>query len=228
MATSTDQTKAATKREEVVKGSESMTEEVEEEVLPDERKVTFRTPGFSRMSTQWSGPDREVVNSARDAVQGRLLKDYADVYTLLHRIYEKVRLPEVDGDGVKVTDQFGLTVWQRDSQTGDYIEDWSELTHREKEDFLFTVTTRLVEWEQRAADAWGEAMLAKAKWEERFAIGYDEPMGSLTVDDRKAKGNKAAADERYFAIYLSWYSRQAEALVRSVERLGQRIKDTMQ
>lgn len=227
MARSTDITKAQTKHEVVRDASDKLEEHVDEEVLPEERKVQFRTPGFSRMSTQWSGPDRTVVQAAKAAVEGRLLEDFGDVYRILHRIYDKVRMPEVDADGVKVTDQWGFPVWQRD-ETGDYIEDWSELTLKEKEDFLFTVTTRLVEWEQRAADAWGEAMLAKAKWEERFAIGYDAPMGSLTVDDRKAKANKDSTDERYFAIYLSWYSRQAEALVRSVERLGQRIKDTMQ
>jgi hypothetical protein len=81
-------------------------------------------------------------------------------------------------------------------------------------------------WEQRAADAWGEAMFAKAQWEERFAIDYDAPFTG-TIEDRTAKGNIGAREERYFAIFLSLYSRKADAVVRSLALLGQRLKDSM-
>jgi hypothetical protein len=37
-----------------------------------------------------------------------------------------------------------------------------------------------------------------------------------------------AADERYFAIFESVLSRKADAIVRSMERLSQRLKDVMQ
>ena len=69
-------------------------------------------------------------------------------------------------------------------------------------------------------------MFAKAQWEERFSIAFDAPM-SGTVDDRRAAGNIDAREERYFAIFLSLYSRKADSIVRSMELLSQRLRDSM-
>ena len=91
---------------------------------------------------------------------------------------------------------------------------------------MVDLTINLVFWEQRAADAWGESMFAKASWEERQAIGYDAPTRG-TVDDRHAKGTIDSREERYFAILQAYRSRKADAMVRSMERLAQRLKDSM-
>ena len=39
--------------------------------------------------------------------------------------------------------------------------------------------------------------VARAAWEERFAISYDAPLAG-TIDDRTAVGRIESADERYF------------------------------
>ena len=77
-----------------------------------------------------------------------------------------------------------------------------------------------------SSDAWGEAMFAKAMWEETFSIGYSASV-SGTIDDRTAAGRIGAAEERYFAIFMTLYSRKAEAITRSMALLGQRLKDTL-
>lgn len=205
--------------------SEEADETVDPDVLPEERKRTFRTPGFSRMQLDWRGDDRDVVMRARDAVEGRVQEQFVDAFQVMYQVYDAVRTPEVDVNGEKKVDRWGLTVWKR-TASGDYEEDWSRLTRQERENLLFTITTRLWDWEQRSADAWGEAMMAKAKWEERYAIEYDAPSAG-TMDDRKARGNMNATDERYFAIFVTWYSKRAEAIVGSMERMGQRLKDSL-
>ena len=48
---------------------ESLTEPPETEVLPEERGRSFRTPGFSRMRTDWRGDDRAIIRRAQDAVE---------------------------------------------------------------------------------------------------------------------------------------------------------------
>lgn len=197
----------------------------ETEVLPDEREIRFQTPGFSRMRLDWQGEDREVIKRARDAVEGRLLRNFASAYQVMYEVYELVRTPEVDENGEVVRDRYGFPLW-RQTVSGDYEEDWSKLTRDQRERFMFTLTTRLFEWSALAADAWGEAMFSKARWEERFSVAFDAPM-SGTVDDRKAKGHIGAAEDRYFALYLTLYSRQADAIVRSMELLAQRLKDAM-
>lgn len=206
--------------------SEEADKTVDPEVLPEERKRTFRTPGFSRMQLDWQGDDRDVVQRARDAVEGRIQEQFVDAFQVMYQVYDAVRTPEVDPEtGEKKVDRWGLTIWKR-TPSGDYEEDWSRLTRQERENLLFIITTRLWDWEQRSADAWGEAMMAKAKWEERFAIEYDKPSAG-TMDDRRARGNIGATEERYFAIFVTWYSKRAEAVVNTMGLVGQRLKDSL-
>jgi hypothetical protein len=178
------------------------------------------------MRLDWSSDDRDVLIRAKSTAEGRLQREFPEVYRLLYRVYNVVRAPEVDlKTGEIHTDQWGLPVWKKD-QVGSYLEDFSKLGIREKEDILFTITTHLVEWQQLAADAWGEAMFSKAQWEERFSIGYDAPM-SGTIEARTAAGRLDSREERYFAIFISLYSRKADALISSLTLLAQRIKDSM-
>lgn len=77
---------------------------------------------------------------------------------------------------------------------------------------------------------WMDAIMARARFEEHFAISYDELRGTAsrtTVDDRKAYGNVEAAQDRYQAIYLTALSKRSAALVKSMERLSQRLKDVL-
>lgn len=194
--------------------------------LPEEREKTFRTPGFARMRLDWSTEDRKIIQHAQGVVEGRIIENFIDAYQVMHEIYDLVRTPEMDPETGEIkVDQWGFREWKR-TPSGSYEEDWSKLTLKEKERFLFTITTRLFDWEQRAANAWGEAMFAKAAFEERFSIAFDAPMHG-TVDDRRAKGNIDAREERYFAIFLTLFSRKADSIVRTVGLIGQRIKDSM-
>lgn len=193
--------------------------------LPEERARTFRTPGFARMRITWAPQDRAIISQALAAVEGRILNSFGDAYQVMHELFEIVRTPETNPDGSVKRDQWGFTVWAR-TPSGGWEEDFTRLTTKQRENFLFQITTRIFDWEQRAADVWGEAMFAKAAWEERFSIGFDAPM-SGTVDDRRAAGNLDAREERYFAIFASLYSRRADAIVRSMNLLGQRLKDSL-
>ncbi len=185
----------------------------------------FSTPGFARMRTEWRGPEGEVVRGAIRAVDDRIVETFADAYALMHEVFEVVRQPQVNLDGEAIVDRFGFPVWKR-TPAGGWVEDWTQLTPRQRENFLFQITTRLFDWEQRAADIWGEAMFARVQWEEQFAIKFDAPM-SGTEADRTAVGRTGSIDERYFALYVSLYSRKADALVRTMSLLGQRLKDAL-
>ena len=191
---------------------------------PEPKK--WRTPGFQRMRLDWRSDDRGILNRAKTSVEARLAREFPDAYQLMYQVFDVVRNPVVDPQTGEITlDHFGLPVWER-NLAGGFVEDFSKLGYKQKENFLFTITTHLFEWQQLAADAWGEAMFAKAQWEERFAIGFDAPR-SGTDQRRTAVGRIDARDERYFALFISMYSRKADSLVRSMELLGQRLKDSM-
>lgn len=193
--------------------------------IPEERNFTFRTPGFSRMRFEWRTEDHMIVTTAQQAVERRIIDLFPDAYQVMYEVYEVVRTQMEDQQGNPLFDNLKLPIWKR-KPSGAWEEDFTKLSLKQKEHFLFKITTNLFAWEQQAADLWGEAMFAKAQWEERFAIAFDAPM-SGTVDDRRAAGNIDAAEERYFAIFLSLLSRKADAVVRSLALLGQRLKDSM-
>jgi hypothetical protein len=70
-------------------------------------------------------------------------------------------------------------------------------------------------------------MYAKVIWEQQFSSGYDDlPSGSKdTIEGRTARAKMVAAEDQFLAIFKTYYSRKADAIVRSMERLSQRIKD---
>jgi hypothetical protein len=205
----------------------ALTEPVEDAVLPEERERIFQTPGFSRMRIDWRGDDAAMMQRIKSTVEGAILNHFADAYAVMNDLYDVVREPVVnEATGEVAVDQFGFVQHQR-SPTGAFIEDWSRLTTRQREDFLYRITTALFAWEQRAADLWGEAMFAKAIWTERFATEYDRPQGRATVEARTALANMGSAEDRYFAIFTSMLSRKADAVVRTMTLIAQRIKDTL-
>lgn len=190
---------------------------------------TSLTPAFARMRTDWNSPDRAVISQMRQAVNLLIQQQFADVFDIFYQIYALVREPEVDqATGEVRTNELGVPVWQRNPATGSYIEDWSRLGLREREQFLFRLTTGLFRWEQLSVDIWGEAMFARAAFEEGFSVSYEElPGDKPTIEDRTARARIRAAEYRYRAVYHSYLSKRAEAVVRSAERLAQRLKDVM-
>lgn len=181
---------------------------------------TTLTPTFRRMRTDWNAPDRDVINQMRTAIDMVIQQRFWDWYELRFRIYDLVR--SRDGDK---TDEHGLPEWRRNSDGG-YVEDWSKVTGREREDWLYRLTTSMSRWEEVAADMWGEALFAKAHFEEAFSAGYEElDNPRATIEDRTARARLRAAEHRYRAVYMSYLSKRADMVVKSAERLGQRIKD---
>ena len=196
-----------------------------EEIPAEVESKKWKTPGFQKMRLDWRSDDRDSLVRMKGAVDRAIMKQFGEVYQILNTFYNVVRTPVADANGEIQTDPWGFPIWER-NEFGSFVEDYTKLTRKEHENFLYTFTTRLFQWQQDAIDLWGEAMFAKAQWEEAFSIGFQRP-GSGTVDDRTAAGRIDAREERYFALYLSLISRKADALVRSIELIAQRLKDTL-
>lgn len=197
--------------------------------LHDDRTKETRTPGFSRMRVDWHGHDAGMLSAIMQAADDRIAVGFTDAYKIMNDIYGVVREQKVSKTtGALLTDRHGFPVWEV-SESGRYVEDYSKLGIKERGEFLFQITTRLFDWEQRAADAWGEAMFAKAQWEERFsAMFLDTSHGGRKTDEAMTqRGRQGSRDERYFAIFQSLYSRKADALVRSMERIALRLSQSV-
>jgi hypothetical protein len=200
-------------------------ETMEVDPHPD-RTREFRTPGFARMRLNWSGEDGAVIAGVIETVDMILMERFPVAYEVMYEIFNVVREPEVDGTGQPMMDHLQLPIWRKNA-SGTYVEDWGRLTDRLRENSLHKITLYLIEWEEHKENLWGEAMFAKAAWEERFAGGFLSAPGTKpTVDAATNYGRAASMEERYFAIFKTLVSRRADALTRSMERLGQRLKDT--
>lgn len=211
--------------EEAREAADAITEPIAVPSQEHEESRRWRTPGFQRMRYTFRDEDQMVVTRSQAEARRVMVLLFADAYAVMHRIYEIVRDPVLGENNEPLKDAHGFVIWQR-QHDGWYVEDFSRLSRRQREDFLGSIVTALFNWEQQAAMIWSEAMYAKALFEERFAIAYDAPL-SGTVDDRRAAGNKDAAEERYFAIYMSTLSKMADGLVRSMDRLQTRLKDIL-
>jgi hypothetical protein len=196
------------------------------DIDPDRTRETA-TAGFSRMRTEWRpGEGAEVAGIVQQA-QGIIHRAFPDAYLVMNELWGLVREPVVnEATGEIVTDLFGWPQWKK-WESGAYIEDYTKLSNREKDDFLLRITTHLLEWEQKASSLWLESMLAKGRWEESMASGFVAPTGRATVEERTQRGRAYAAEDRYHAIFRAAVSRSADSLIRSLERIGQRLKDSL-
>ncbi|MFE0490157.1 hypothetical protein [Streptomyces griseoaurantiacus] len=196
------------------------------DIDPDRTRETS-TAGFSRMRTEWRPGEAAEVAGIVQQAQGIIHRLFPDAYLIMNELWMLVREPVVDqASGEIKTDLFGWPEWQK-LPSGAYVEDYTRLANREKDDFLLRITTGLLEWEQKASTAWLEAMLAKGRWEESMASGFVAPTGRTTVEERTQRGRAFAAEDRYHAIFRAAVSRSADQLVKSLERIGQRLKDSL-
>lgn len=193
--------------------------------LPEERERKFQRGAVGRPRMEWLPEQQLYVREIHQVVDMRLLKEFGDVYRVLNELYHVIRNP-IMVDGKELRDEHGLVQYRTDS-SGLPIEDWGRLSMKERERFLYLITTRLVFWEQKAAETWLESMIGKVEYEQAYARGFRdlEPGFKDTEGTRASAGKLAAREDQYLAVIQTYYSRKAEALVRSMERLSQRLKD---
>jgi hypothetical protein len=208
--------------------AQEATEPLEEAVLPEERVKVFERLGFARMRTSWSDDHSGMMQRIRQTVHGRVFDLFPDAFSIMEEVWRTVRVQAVDPkSGELMVDEYGLPRWRK-TAGGAYVENWALFGTAQREQTLFKITTLMFEWEQRASDAWGEAMFAKALWAEEFAHYFDDRNGKskATIDACNADATMRSAESRYFAVFASYLSRQADALVKSMDRIARLLVST--
>lgn len=213
--------------EEFAREESATADDLMEVDLHDDRTRAMSHLDLNRI-TEWSEEDREAMDGVHGIIDRVVLENFGDAYRIMNDLYEIVREPVVLPGGVIATDAHGFTIWER-TESGSFVEDYSKLGSKEIKDFLFKITTRLFEWEQRAAQMWTDAMFAKALWEQALSRGYTgaREAGGRTVEDRTQIARAAARDPRFFALFHASISRRSDSLVRSMTLLSQRMKDVL-
>jgi hypothetical protein len=175
--------------------------------LPAERERTLRAPGFTRMQITWSPEHAPMIKMINTMAASRIRDDFADLFEIMEDIDREAR--------------------QADPATGELTgaPDYARIPERQKQHWVLELSVRLVEWEQRAAVYWGEAMAAKVIRQEVFTEAYLKVVGRSTVEDRTQAGQSASLQDYYFAVLCALLHKHAAAACASAERLCQRLKD---
>lgn len=194
----------------------------------DVLKTLNLTRGFQRMKMDLQGTERDVVNSMMAQMEKVIHEEYAEEFAIMNDLHWEVREPVVDKETGEVQyDQWGFPEYEK-APDGSYIEDWSRLTQKQIKHFIFRIINSTYAGEQRSADAWGRALLAKTRYEEAFAVAFDNhPNAKATNEVRHEHAESTAIDYKYYAVLQTWYSRKAEGIVKRLDILHQRMKDSL-
>lgn len=187
--------------------------------LPEERRVQFERTGFARMKLEWDPDDQIMMGKIHRAVDRMVDENFGDLLVTMYEIYDRVREPIETPEGKD---------WKR-NPTGSYVEDWSVFTGKERTNLIYRLQMSIVDWTRRSEEVRAEALFAKANWEEAFAIGFESLKSTRsTVQDRENRARLESRQQRYFALYINYYSRVVEGYVRNMESLLLRVSQIHQ
>jgi hypothetical protein len=194
-------------------------EEGLEASVAGDRMTRFGKQGFARMRRTWNVEDGYVIDVIM-ADANKIIRDTFPVaFALMNKIYETVRFCKCDEEtGLVLVGPDGGPQWET-GPDGEPLEDWTRITDKDRNNWLDFITMHLFEWEQIAQQLWGKSMFARGKWEESFSLAYQSGLSGSTVEDKTQYGQSTAMESRYFGIFQTMVSRQAEALVRSMTRI---------
>lgn len=191
---------------EVVVGLEEALEGPDEPELPAERERTLRAPGFTRMPVSWHGEHAAMIRTINVMAEEWVRGEFDDLFALIE---------EIDRAACPV-----------DASTGEKGRpDYAAIPETRKQHWVLELSVRLVDWEQKAAVLWGEAMMAKVIRQEVFTDAYLTVVKGRTVEDRTQAGQSASLQDYYFAVLCALRHKRAVAACSSAERVCQRLKD---
>jgi hypothetical protein len=216
------------KTEEIVR---ELSQEAEKQIEVDpheDRTREFVSTSFTRMRWERRSEEAAAIEGLHQVIERRMWELFGGAYQVMNDLYMIVREPQVTIHGEILTDEAGFYLWAV-NEHGNPIEDYTRLGYKEREHFLFAITTNLFAWEQAAASLWGDSMFAKAIWEEAVATGYEasKANGGKTVEDRIQAARLVSREPRYQAIFETVISKRADALIKSLQLIGQRLKDVL-
>jgi len=191
---------------------------LEPSVLGD-RQTRLSRPNWSRMRRTWNAEDGHEIDEIMRAADSIVRNGFPVAFSLMEQIYEAARFRKCDEvTGIALVGKDGRPMWEA-GPDGTPREDWTRIGDRDRNQWLYVITTHLFEWEQQKSKLWGQAMFAKGKWEEVFSNTFQSVDAGSTVDDKTQYGQSRSMESRYFGIFQALVSRQADALVRSMERI---------
>ena len=199
--------------------------------IPSDRTRQFRSVNLSRMRTSWPGDDALALGDIHYRAEQAIRGEFGRALRLIDQLIEIAQIPIINEATGEVLRHPNGERKVRVDEFGDPIEDWSRLTETDRSNALHVLAIHMYAWERSAVRLWGDAMFAKGLWEQTFSEGFrllpgQAISGKPTIDDRTQVGHHHSAQARFFGIFLSTISRQADALVRNLIRIERLLENT--
>ena len=157
--------------------------------------------------------DRRMMDTLIEAANERLAQEYAQLFEIEAQFINKVRQrqPISAGGG-----------YLR-NPNGSYVEDWTQLTTRDMEEFIMAATQYIVFDSQNAINTQAEAAYATMFYNERYSKEFTSPL-SGTTDIRTATATLMAQKERWRAQFCSHYWKKAKDLIDRMDTMVRRVE----
>lgn len=160
-----------------------------------------------------SDEDKKMIGTLIDAADERLTHDYAQLFEIERQLMDKVRvkLPIAAGGGYQM------------NSNGTYVEDWSQLTEKDMEQFILAATQYLVFDSQQSINTQAEAAYATMIYNDKYNKAFVEVL-SGTNDMKASRASTIAKREKWRAQYYSHYWKKSKELIDSIDKLIRRVE----
>lgn len=183
---------------ELAEGNIPEPEEVPEEVHP-------RLSLFKKIEFSWKEEDKNAIYQLRAAAETVFENLFADSIGALDKFYGSIRVYDPNRPG-----QYQKT------DTGAYVEDWSQLSGQDLIKAIFDLQREKVYISQKISNLFLEASFAKQVSTDVYYEAYRKLMEG-TVGDRTAYANQQSKVDRYAAFFRYWIWHSASAFQREID-----------
>jgi hypothetical protein len=144
--------------------------------FPEKLDSVFKD--FNKKDLYWEErpEERFILERIESRVDSFINEHFGVVETVLEEFYKSARVVlTVDPDS-------GEPVYQRDSITEEYIEDWRQLTGQEAETAIWRIQRILDQVERETARLYSRATFSYYSWDEEFWDEYKKPIAGTQYD----------------------------------------------
>ena len=171
---------------------------------------------FSKIEFKWRPNDQKILEQIRAGVDQLFAHMYADMKIVVDRFYSQMRTPEVHSEtGVVRKDPNGRVIFQKDPQTGAYVEDWGQLTGQNIEETLFNIARLKLDLAPRVNELLNEAVFAKHLADDSFQDSYAKLLEG-TIGDRNAHAAQVSREDKYQAFYRYYLWSAADTFMKEL------------
>jgi hypothetical protein len=188
--------------------------QIELDELPED--VRPKIALFKKIDFSWKQEDKFAISQLRAAANTVFRSMFTESVTALEEFYNSIRVHDAANPG-----------HYRRTETGAYVEDWSQLSGQDLIKAIFDLQRQKVLISPQISNLFLEASYAKQISTDVYWEHYRSLMEG-TVGDRTARANQESKVDRYAAFFRYWiwhcaaqFQREIDGTMRVLEKMAE-------